>query len=479
MKGKKLTKRFWALVFIGLAVIGATACGGKEQKDSAGDTTVTAADNQAEAAKETAKESTKQSTGETSGDVITVTWWNEYTDTEMAEKIQQYIIAPFEEANPKIKIDMQGKGDYDRVLQTALSTKNGPDLFATNGPAYSMQFAVDGMLEDLTKYEEQYDWSLVMDWALDSCRYQEKLYSIPVTTETCFLFYNVDLFEENGWEPPKTYQELLTLCDAMMEKDIIPFGFGAQDFKPSNEWWTTLAFNYYAGRDNVAKALRGELPWNSEIMVKSMEELNHLWQKGYITHQQSHEITMTDGLSLFGSKKAGMVGWATWLLKDLPKYCTDSDFDFVKWPVWNPEVENSMIVGLGSCIAINANAPQENKDAAACFLNYLLEDKDRAAEIAVNMSAELWIPMQYDTETFPENTDPKFLRVVKEFNAIPEDAPGLSMWTFWPPKFETYLYENIERVYLGQISAQELMDEGQKIFEEELAAGVVPVIPGR
>ena len=65
---------------------------------------------------------------------------------------------------------------------------------------------------------------------------------------------------------PDYVDELTDICNKMMEKDIMPFAFGAQEFKAANEWWTTLAWNYYAGRDNVAKALRGELPWNSEVM---------------------------------------------------------------------------------------------------------------------------------------------------------------------------------------------------------------------
>ena len=87
--------------------------------------------------------------------------------------------------------------------------------------------------------------------------------------------------------------------------------------------------------------------------------------------------------------------------------------------------------------------------------------------------------MEYELSDFPEDTDPKFLRVIEEFNTIPEDAPGLSMWTFWSPSFESYLYENIERVWLNEITAQQLMDEGQMIFEQEVAEGKVPPTPGR
>jgi raffinose/stachyose/melibiose transport system substrate-binding protein len=421
----------------------------------------------------------KGNTEKQDGDRLTITWWVEYTDVSMIDGIKKYIIDPFEAANPGIKIDFQGKGDYDRVLQTALATGQGPDIFNTNGPAYSMQFAIDGLAADLTNYAVQYNWSKnVMKWALDACRYQNKLYSVPVTTETCFLFYNKDMFKANGWNPPTNFTEFLALCDKIMAKGIMPFSFGAQDFKPANEWWTTIAWNQYAGRDNVAKALRGELPWNSPIMVESIVTLNNLWQKGYITNKRSHEITGSDMMSLFGEEKAAMLGWATWLIKFIPKYAK-FEYGFVPWPTWRDGVSNDLIVGIGSCLAVNSRTSDAKKNAAAKFLNFMVEDKNRAADISVALNGEFWIPMVYDLADFPPETDPLFLDTIKRFNNIPPDSPGLSMWTFWPPEFETYIYENIERVYLGQITPQKFLDDGVPIFNRELKAGKVPPIPGR
>ena len=413
-------------------------------------------------------------------DAVTITWWSDYTDADLQAKVQKYIVEPFEAANPGIKVEAVGKGDYDRVVQTALATGSGPDVYCTNGPAYSMQFAIDGLAADLSAYSEKFNWSQnVMDWALDSCKYDGKLYSIPTTTETVFLFYNPDLMEANGWAVPTTFEELTKVCDAMIEKGIYPFGFGSADNKAFNEWWLTLAFNYYAGRDNVAKALRGEIPWTSDCFVESISALNDMWQKGYMTDKMALEITNNDAIALFGSQKAGFVGWATWLLSYLPNYCTDFDFAFTRWPTWKEDIENSMLVGIGSCWCINDKTSQEKKDAAALFMNYLLENKQRAAELSVELNGELWIPMQYDLSDFPAETDPKFLKVIEEFNTIPEDAPGLSMWTFWSPKFESYLFENIERVWLNEITPLEYLQEGQPIFEQELADGKVPPIPGR
>ena len=50
-----------------------------------------------------------------------------------------------------------------------------------------------------------------------------KLYSIPSEIETLVLYYNKTLFEQNGWEPPKTLDELTALAEQIDAAGVIPF----------------------------------------------------------------------------------------------------------------------------------------------------------------------------------------------------------------------------------------------------------------
>jgi raffinose/stachyose/melibiose transport system substrate-binding protein len=56
---------------------------------------------------------------------------------------------------------------------------------------------------------------------------------------------------------------------------------------------------------------------------------------------------------------------------------------------------------------------------------------------------------------------------------------GYTTWTFWPPKSDVYIYEEIEKVWAGTITAEEYLAGLQQLFAEEQAAGDIPPIPER
>jgi raffinose/stachyose/melibiose transport system substrate-binding protein len=56
---------------------------------------------------------------------------------------------------------------------------------------------------------------------------------------------------------------------------------------------------------------------------------------------------------------------------------------------------------------------------------------------------------------------------------------GYLTWTFWPPKSETYIIEEIEKVWAGDITVEEYLQGLQDIFTTEFEAGDVPPIPAR
>jgi raffinose/stachyose/melibiose transport system substrate-binding protein len=60
-----------------------------------------------------------------------------------------------------------------------------------------------------------------------------------------------------------------------------------------------------------------------------------------------------------------------------------------------------------------------------------------------------------------------------------EGGYGYTTWTFWPPKSDTYIYEEIEKVWSGSITAQQYLEGLQKLFDEEVKGGAIPPIPQR
>ena len=85
------------------------------------------------------------------------------------------------------------------------------------------------------------------------------------------LYYNKTLFEENGWEPPTTIDELMAVSEAIDAAGLIPFSHGNADWRPSNEWFVGEMINHFAGPEAVYEALTGERPWTDEAFVGAID----------------------------------------------------------------------------------------------------------------------------------------------------------------------------------------------------------------
>jgi raffinose/stachyose/melibiose transport system substrate-binding protein len=76
--------------------------------------------------------------------------------------------------------------------------------------------------------------------------------------------------------------------------------------------------------------------------------------------------------------------------------------------------------------------------------------------------------------------DPRQADIIQQLNAAAEAGNyGYLMWTFFAPKVDSFLTENVERVWAGEMTSQELLAEAQAIHDEEVADGKVPPIPQR
>ena len=83
-------------------------------------------------------------------------------------------------------------------------------------------------------------------------------------------------------------------------------------------------------------------------------------------------------------------------------------------------------------------------------------------------------------DEFMEGVDPRMQAIYAAMNdAFEAGGYGYTLWTFFPPKTDLYLYEELEKVWSGQMTAQEYLTRANEIFQEELAAGEVPPTPSR
>jgi multiple sugar transport system substrate-binding protein len=115
------------------------------------------------------------------------------------------VVAAFEKEHPTIKINYQYVpfDDLNSVLDSRITQKTGdPDVFWVDQPRVPA-LATRGYLEDLTGPFEGLTEPL-QPVTVEASSFGGKLYSLPVANSTQLLFYNKDLLQAAGVEPPST-----------------------------------------------------------------------------------------------------------------------------------------------------------------------------------------------------------------------------------------------------------------------------------
>ena len=409
---------------------------------------------------------------------VTITWMTVNYNATEAALIQENFIDPFEEEFPQYTIDMQMTPDVENVIKVQLSAGEGADIFHLTAPAHAAEYARSGRLLSLERYDEEYGWEdLMFQWAHDASVVNGELYSVPMSYEAVVLYYRTDIFEENGWEFPETYEELIDVCQKAQDAGLIPIAYGVNGFETSNDWYLSQVFNNYCGRQAVKDVLEGTAKFTDDIFVDAITRYNELWQLGYIGNKQTHVVSNEEANSLFYSGKSAMLMTGTWLLAELNEMLPGL-YSFGAHPGLR-ENQNS-VVPLACSRSLGVNAVTEERgttEGSVEFLNCMFNNKEGIAKVAAGGGMPL--PTEIDKSYFGEDMNEmamKSLDLLESASANPETS-GYAMWCFWPIDTQTYMTQNITNVFLGELTPEEYCAESQKYMDQDLEAGNVPPIP--
>jgi len=410
---------------------------------------------------------------------IKIVWWNDYTEPSQIKGGEEYIIKPFEAAHPNIKLEIEAftSTEIERIMRTAVGTGGGPDIITLSGPVHALTYVDANTLVPLDKYAKKFNWDKkIFRWALDVGRYKNHLWDIPLHYETMVLWYNQTMFEEMGWDLPTDWDSLVSLCEKQSAAGIIPFAWGTADYAKANSWMYGTFFNYVAGPKNFKKALLGEMKLTDEPFKKAIGKYYFLWQRGYFSNKQSQALSLSDAWGLWQNRKAAMKIEGTWAFGQIGEYSKGFTYNWAPIPQLEPGVKPPVAIGIGSCVAVNANS--KHPDEAAAVIDFLFSDPELAAKRIEAYGGELWVPMEISKKYFPPTLDKRIIRAITWIGEnMAAGNIGYLPWTFVPPRTHAQLWGNLDRVLLNKMSVEEYLANAQKVLDQDISEGNVPPIP--
>lgn len=408
-------------------------------------------------------------------------WYQPPAGGEAVSCLVATAIDPFNAASDSIFVEAVAQPNAWDATRTAIAGGGGPDIVVTPGPSFAYELAQAGQLLALDDLAMSEGWAdSFVPWALNLGKVEDKLYSLPNELETLVLYYNKTLFEANGWQPPTTMDELVALAETINAAGIIPFAHSNADWRPTNEWFVGEFLNHVAGPDKVYEALTGQRPWDDPDFVQAINILNDMQAQGWFMGGLDNYYTVptTETGAAFGSGEAAMDIRGTWALGSINDYFGEAAGNENEWdvvPVPSTSGEAIFDIGIGSTWSINAASP--HPEAAAKFLTHFFSPAVQGQLLADCGSAAAPVRLAADALT---GIDPRAAGIYEALGQASDVGNyGYTTWTFWPPKSDVYIYEEIEKVWAGEMTTEEYLAGLQALFAEELVAGDIPPIPER
>ncbi len=115
------------------------------------------------------------------------------------------------------------------VLDTRMRGGNPPDSFQVHaGHELIDSWVLAGKMEPITFVFKDNDWLNAFPRDLiEIISYKGEIYSVPVNIHRSnVLWYNQKIFIDNGLRPPKSFDQLVKVCEALANKGITPLALG-------------------------------------------------------------------------------------------------------------------------------------------------------------------------------------------------------------------------------------------------------------
>jgi len=388
---------------------------------------------------------------------------------DVQKKVLDEVVKGFLAENPDIadvKWDAQGPvGEDTTRLLTAHLAGQKMDLVACATNPVNGIWARKGVFLPLDDLIAPFKDRIVPS-ALDSLTVDGKAYGVPISDISfSTLYYNKNVFQKLGIQPPTTYEELVSISKTLKAAGYIPLlpqGKAAY-FWPM--WYFEMAAQTMG--DSVAKTqqnLEGKAKFTDAADVKALQWIGKLVTDGVI---DANSLAVdNDGMrSAFASQKAAIIYGGSWEMPWLDANVKDFEVGVFEFPKLTGEPgEPRHGGGAGSGICIDSNIAKDRIPYAVKFIEYLTRPDVATIYLSPLTPAAVAINGTKAVVVTPRE---EYIRTV----ILPHTIKFLD-W-IWPSEINNEFQAAIQGVVGGTQSAEVGMANVQKVYDKLVSEGYV------
>lgn len=285
-------------------------------------------------------------------------------------------IVRFNEFYPNVELVYTMLNDYNNIISTSLSSDNSPDLFFTypwmlDNNLYDEVFSY---AEDLSDSNVDINLSTIREGLI----YRDKDGSIPMVpiyTTTFGMLVNEDLFKKESLNIPKTYNELVSTCQAFKNKGYENPMMGHNSMIMYPMYFPHFCAGIKDNSDAVNK-LNSLDSSAAEYMRPSLNLVKSFMDNGFIDLEECNalETDYEAVIARFFKGDVPMMLSSANTVSGTKKREPSDVFKYSFHPVPSTDKGGYFLNSVSLCFSVNKES--ENLDMANEFMRFILTTKE-------------------------------------------------------------------------------------------------------
>lgn len=179
-------------------------------------------------------------------------------------------------------------GQRQQMVQVAQAKSDTYSLLNLD-VVWTAEFAANRWVVELP--QDQFDLNNFLEPAVNTAKYRDKLYAVPVYSDGGLLYYRKDLLDKAGVQPPKTWDELVKACPTVK---ALPEGANLGCYAGQFEKYEGLTVNFAEAVQSAGGSIvdgSGQPTVNSPEAKKGLDNLvqglkNNVIPQAAITYKE-------------------------------------------------------------------------------------------------------------------------------------------------------------------------------------------------
>jgi len=238
----------------------------------------------------------------------------------------------------KIKFTDVPRENFDAFLKARIAAGSQIDVIMYD-PLFHLDYFEHGIPADITEAFSDPGYPNLKEanfkaGALDFKRMAGHIYFIPLNLIMTLYYYNKDIYQEYGIQPPARYEDEVQIADKLDGTGIIPMAYAGKEI-----WWNPMMFYRYIpmvtanNSDAFTKAtIRGDIKWTSPFYIRALELLKGEMDDGVLT-PESLGLDYDTLTTIFVQDRVATIYQGTWFYSEQLKAAREQGFNLGVTPI--------------------------------------------------------------------------------------------------------------------------------------------------